>query len=136
MTDVPEWHHFPSNPYNPHAWLINNPVIGPECWIGPFTVLDGSGGLRIGRGCHISAGVQIYSHTTVDRVITEGKSPTQRAATVIGDFVHLGAGAIILMGANIGSHSYVGAGSVVTQFAVFPDFSSIIGNPARLHDRS
>ena len=99
------------------------------------SVLDGSGVLRIGIGCHVSAGVQIYSHTTVDRVVTEGRTPTQRAATVIGDFVHLGAGAIILMGANICSHSYVGAGSVVTQFSTFPEFSSIIGNPARLRDR-
>jgi len=135
MNYVPSWHHIPANPYNPHAWIIGDPEIGPDCWIGPFTILDGSGGLRIGQGCHISAGAQIYTHTTVNRVITEGTIPTDRAPTVIGDFVHIGAGAIILMGTTIGSRSCVGAGSVVTQYSEFPDGSAIIGNPAKSRDR-
>ncbi len=134
MSALPIWHHIPANPYNPHAWIIGDPRIGPSCWIGPFTVLDGSGGLHIGEGCHISAGAQIYSHTTVNRVVTKGVTPTLRAPTFIGDFVHIGAGAIILMGVTIGSHSYVGAGAVVTQFSEFAERSAIIGNPAKRRD--
>ncbi len=34
--------------------------VGKNTWIGPFTILDGSGGLEIGSNCSISAGVQIY----------------------------------------------------------------------------
>ena len=40
----------PPNPYNPHAWVIGEPEIGEGTWIGAFTVIDGSGGLTIGRG--------------------------------------------------------------------------------------
>ena len=68
---VPEWHHLPENPYNPHAWIVGEPAIGPGCWIGAFTVIDGSGGLTIGAGCDISAGAQIYTHSTVRRVLSE-----------------------------------------------------------------
>ena len=50
--------------------VLGNVVIGKSTWIGPNTILDGSGGvLQIGDNCDISAGVQIYTHDTVDRVI-------------------------------------------------------------------
>ena len=38
-----------------------------NCFIGPFTVLDGSAGISIGDGTSIAAGVHIYSHDTVSR---------------------------------------------------------------------
>src|SRR3954469_179483 len=44
------------------ALVIGAVEVGAHSWIGPGTVLDGSGGLRIGAYCSISAGVQIYSH--------------------------------------------------------------------------
>ena len=45
---VPEraWHGIDENPYNPHAWVLGDPQIGPRTWIGAFTVIDGSGGLQ------------------------------------------------------------------------------------------
>jgi UDP-3-O-[3-hydroxymyristoyl] glucosamine N-acyltransferase len=64
------WHHLPPNPYNPHAWVIGAPEIGESTWIGAFTVIDGSGGLQIGRGCDVSAGAQIYTHSTVARAVS------------------------------------------------------------------
>ena len=40
--------------------------IGKNSWIGPNTILDGSGGkLRIGDYCSISSGVHIYTHNSV-----------------------------------------------------------------------
>ena len=103
--DVPDWHHLPPNPFNPHAWIVGEPVIGEGCWIGAFTVIDGSGGLTIGRGCDISAGAQIYSHSTVRRVVSDRAGDIKRAPTTIGDCVHIGAAAVVLMGCQIGSHS-------------------------------
>lgn len=128
------WHHLPPNPWNPHAWVVGEPDIGAGCWIGAFTVIDGSGGLRIGRGCDISAGAQIYTHSTVHRALSEGEQPIQRAGTEIGDHVHVGAGAIILMGCAIGSHSVVAAGAVVTQGTVAPPWSVLAGVPARVRE--
>ncbi|MEP7204364.1 MAG: acyltransferase [Ilumatobacteraceae bacterium] len=130
----PDWHHLPENPYNPHAWFVGEAEIGEGCWIGAFTVIDGSGGLSIGRGCDISAGAQIYSHSTVKRVITNGDAEIERAPTLIGNYVHIGAGAIVLMGCSIGDHAVVGAGAVVPQFTTVPEWSVVVGVPGVVHE--
>jgi acetyltransferase-like isoleucine patch superfamily enzyme len=129
---LPDWHHLPPNPYNPHAWFVGEPEIGDGCWIGAFTVIDGSGGLTIGTGCDISAGAQIYTHSTVRRVLSERSVGIDRAATVIGDHVHIGAGAVVLMGCTIGHHSVIGAGAVVAQFTDVPPWSVVVGVPAKV----
>ncbi len=128
----PDWHHLPPNPYNPHAWIVGEPVIGPGTWIGAFTVIDGSGGLEIGSGCDISAGAQIYTHTTVRRVVSEHRSPIERRPTKIGDHCHIGAGAVILMDCEIGDHCVIAAGTVVKEGTVVPRFSVVVGNPGRI----
>lgn len=126
---LPEWHHLPANPYNPHAWIVGEPRIGAGTWIGAFTVIDGSGGLEIGAGCDISAGAQIYTHSTVRRVVSEGREEIDRAPTVLGDHCHVGAGAVILMGCVIGHHCVIGAGTLVPQGTRVPDWSVVVGNP-------
>ena len=131
---TPDWHHLPENPYNPHAWFVGEPEIGEGCWIGAFTVIDGSGGLTIGRGCDISAGAQVYSHSTVGRVVSERRLDIERAATTIGDFVHVGAGAVVLMGSTVGDHSIIGAGAVVPQFTTVPPWSVVVGVPGIVHE--
>jgi acetyltransferase-like isoleucine patch superfamily enzyme len=55
-----------------------------------------------------------------------------RAGTRIGEFVHVGANAVILMGADIGHHSVVGAGAVVKENTTAPPYSLIVGVPARV----
>lgn len=130
MEDVPEWHHVPLNPYNPHAWLVGEPQIGADVWIGAFTVIDGSGGLTIGDGCHISAGAQIYTHSTVARALSAGELPTERRPTSIGAFSHIGAGAVVLMGVTLGRRCVVAAGAVVLEGTVAPDNSLLAGTPA------
>jgi acetyltransferase-like isoleucine patch superfamily enzyme len=112
--------------------VVGDPEIGEGCWIGAFTVIDGSAGLRIGLGCDISAGAQIYSHSTVERAVSERRSPVRRAATEIGDHVHVGAGAIVLMGASIGDHCVIAAGAVVREHTVAPAYSALVGVPARV----
>lgn len=122
----------PANPYNPHAWLVGEPNIGPGTWIGAFTVVDGSGGLTIGAGCDISAGAQIYTHSTVARCVSERAHGIERRPTVIGAHVHVGAGAVILMGCQIADHCVVAAGAVVPEGTVAPEYSVLAGVPARV----
>lgn len=125
-------HHLPANPYNPHAWIIGEPQIGKDVWIGAFTVVDGSGGLSIGDGCDISAGAQIYSHSTVARAVSDRGLPLERKRTRIGRNVHVGANAVVLMGSDIGDNCIVGAGAVVKEGTVAPPFSVLVGVPARV----
>jgi acetyltransferase-like isoleucine patch superfamily enzyme len=128
-------HHLPDNPFNPHAWIVGEPDIGDDVWIGAFTVIDGSGGLTIGHGCDISAGAQIYSHSTVDRCLSDRAQPTSHAPTRIGRNVHIGANAVVLMGCDIGDYSVVGAGAVVLEGTVAPARSLLVGVPARVLPR-
>jgi len=120
----------PANPYHPHAWFVGDPIIGEECWIGAFCVIDGSGGLSIGSGCNLSAGTQIYTHSTVARCVSEDALPIERCSTRIGDHVYIGANAVVLMGSEIGDHSVIAAGAVVREGTVAPPYSLLRGVPA------
>jgi len=123
----------PANPYNPFAWIAGNPEIGEGTWIGAFTLIDGLGGLKIGKGCNISSGAQIISHSTARRCVTERRFPDiDYQRTEVGDFVFVGANAVILMGTKIGDHSIVAAGAVVRENTVVPPYSLVAGVPARV----
>jgi carbonic anhydrase/acetyltransferase-like protein (isoleucine patch superfamily) len=50
----------------------------------------------------------------------------------VGDNTLIGMGAVLLNGARIGNNSLVGAGAVVTEGKSFPDYSLIVGAPARV----
>lgn len=115
------------------SYVYGDVTVGAGTWIGPYTLLDGTGGLRIGRGCDVSAGVQIYTHDTVMRVLSEGRVPIQHHAVSIGDFCHLGAGAIIAKGVNIGDHSVIGAAAFVNRS--IPPYSVAAGVPCRIIGR-
>lgn len=121
------------NPYNDLAWIVGEPAIGAGTWIGPFCLIDGSGGLSIGAGCDIAAGTHIYTHSTVARCVTDRREEIRRAPVVIGDRTFIGANSVVLMGVSIGSGCVIGAGSVVT--ADVPDGFCVAGNPARVIGR-
>lgn len=95
-------------------------------------MIDGSGGLSIGNHCDISSGAQIYTHSTVRRALSSKQTDIDRAQTTIGSHCHIGAGAIILMGVELGDYCVVAAGAVVPQFTRAPAFSLLIGVPARI----
>lgn len=130
---TPKDHGIPPNPYNSHAWIIGRPKIGKGTWIGAFCLIDGQGGLAIGKGCDISCGVHILTHSSLRRCVSERKYPiVDRTPTKIGDYVFIGENATILMGARIGHHSVVGAGTVVREKSVIPPYSLVVGVPARI----
>lgn len=110
--------------------VLGDVKVGSNTWIGPFVVLDGSGGLSIGSYCSVSAGVQIYTHDTVDHAISGGKLPYVHAPTRIGDNCYIGPGAIIAKGVTIGSGSVIGANSLV--LADIPAGTKAYGTPCRV----
>ena len=120
----------PPNDYNQHAWFVGEPEIGDGTWIGAFTLIDGSGGLVIGRGCDVSTGAQIYTHSSVKRCVSGRRFPeVERQPTSIGDHVFIGANATVMMGVTIGDHSVVAAGAVVTRDV--PPRTVVAGVPAQ-----
>ena len=122
-----------SERYNAHSWIVGKPVIGEGVWIGAYTLIDGLGGLTIGRGCDISSGAHIISHSTAWRCVTERKhSAIDFAPVEIGDYCFIGENATILRGAKIGHHSIIGAGAMVKEFQEIPPYSLAVGVPARV----
>ena len=103
--------------------------VGANTWIGPFTLLDGSGRLRIGRSCSISAGVQIYTHDTVKWAVSGGMAEYEYASVKIGDCCHVGAQTVIAKGVTIGRGSVVGACSFVNRD--LPEYTVAAGVPCR-----
>jgi acetyltransferase-like isoleucine patch superfamily enzyme len=105
--------------------------VGQNTWIGPGCILDGSGGdLQIGDWCSISAGVQIYTHHTVNRSISLGEKPIDCAPTKIGNGVYIGPNAIVQMGVTIGDKAVIGANSLVNRD--IPPGAKAYGSPARI----
>ena len=122
-----------SKKYNKFAWILGNPEIGERVWIGAFTLIDAlHAPLKIGRGTDISSGVQILTHSTVRRAISERRhGEVDGASTEIGEFCFIGTHATILMGAKIGHHSVIAAGAVIPQFMKVPPYSLVAGVPAK-----
>jgi acetyltransferase-like isoleucine patch superfamily enzyme len=111
--------------------VLGSVKVGRNTWIGPGCILDGSGGdLQIGDWCSISAGVQIYTHNTVNRSISLGRDPIDYAPTWIGNGVYVGPNSVIQMGVTIGDRAIVGANSLVNRD--IPTGAKAFGCPARL----
>ncbi len=106
--------------------------IGSNTRIDTFCVIYGAGGVTIGNDCLIAchtvivAGNHNFSDIT-KKINTQGL--TAKGIT-IGDDVWIGTGVSILDGVHIGSHTVIGAGSVVTKD--IPDNSIAVGVPAKV----
>jgi acetyltransferase-like isoleucine patch superfamily enzyme len=109
--------------------VIGDVEIGEHTWIGPFCLLDGGGGLLIGRYCSISTGCQLLTHDTVRWALSGGKMPYEYASTSIGDCCFLGTHAVVTKGVTIGNHCLIGAGAVVTNDV--DDYTIAGGVPAK-----
>jgi len=121
-----------SSIYN-SSLVMGEVQVGEGTWIGPFTVLDGRGGLSIGRYCSISTGVQLYSHDTVKWALTGGKVQEERKPTRIGDCCYIGPLSIVSKGIVIGDHSVIGAHSFVNKEV--PPYSIAVGSPVKIIGR-
>lgn len=109
--------------------------LGDRSWLGPFCLVYGNGGVRIG------ADVLVAAHTTINTVSHESTrcdipinaQPVITAPVVIEDDVWIGLNAVILQGVTIGRGAIVGAGAVVNKS--IPAWSIAVGVPARVIGR-
>lgn len=106
--------------------------IGNNVGIGQFASLGGSGGLTIGDNCIIGQYFSCHpeNHNYDDPDVLIKNQGTTRAAIKIGEDCWIGAKATILAGVEIGPHSIIAAGAVVTKN--MPAYSIIGGVPARV----
>ncbi len=100
--------------------------------IGEYAYLGGAGGLHIGEGCIIG---QYFSCHPENHIYSDIQEEIRHQGVIrkgikIGKDCWIGSKVTVLDGVNIGSHSVVAAGSVVTRS--FPPYSVIGGVPARV----
>lgn len=117
-----------SSCYN-NVLILGDVSVAKNTWIGPNVILDGSGGLTIGSHCSISAGVQIYTHDTVKKSTTLGKTGAKVQETIIGDGVYIGPNSVIQKGVTIGDKAVIGAMSFVNKNV--PRGAKFYGVPAK-----
>ena len=109
--------------------VLGNVTVGKNTWIGPNVILDGSGKLNIGNNCSISAGVQLYTHDSVQWAISGGEKSYDYAPTSIGNNCYIAPNTVVSKGVIIGDGCIVGANSYVNKS--WPAGSKIAGSPAK-----
>lgn len=112
-----------------NSYVYGDVRVGNNTWIGPYTLLDGSGGLVIGDFCSISAGVHIYTHDTVKWALSGGNAEYERAPVKIGNCSHIGGQTVIAKGVSIGDHCVIGACSFVNRD--IPPYTVAFGIPCK-----
>ena len=110
--------------------ILGEVSVGENTWIGPSTILDGTGGLKIGSNCSISAGVHLYSHDTVEWATSGGVRDYEYAPTEIGDNCYIGPNTVVAKGVHIGKGAVIGAMSLVLKD--IPENTLAFGTPCNI----
>lgn len=106
--------------------------VEENTFLGPYSIIYGHGGVKIGRNCLIAMQSRILSssHTIPPSGIPIRSMPDQLHPTIISDDVWLGAGSTILGGVTLHEGCIIGAGAVVTRDV--PAYAIAVGVPARV----
>lgn len=105
--------------------------LGDGVYVGPYSTLNGQGGLKIGKNCLIGGHCYLVAG---NHVFSNPEIPIQQQGfiskgIVLEEDVWLGGGVTVLDGVRIGKGSVVSAGAVVRR-SVAP-YSIMAGVPAR-----
>lgn len=103
---------------------VDNFIPDKKCWSSePYLI-------TIGNHCQITSGVRLFTHGGGN--VARDKYPDFDVfgKIVIGDWVYIGSGSLIMPGVTIGDNVLVAAGSVVTRSV--PPRTIVAGNPARV----
>ncbi|WP_429022962.1 acyltransferase [Aeromonas allosaccharophila] len=124
---------FKDNPYHPLVWILGNPDIGENVFIGAFSEVNATGAnVVIGAHCDIASFVTINCADSHLKCIELAKSIDRKDITLENN-VFVGSHCVIKGGVYIGHHSVVAAGTIVDTGHI-PPYSLVIGNPMIVKD--
>ena len=136
QTDMEKFQHwftkltnFPSNRFHPLVWIVGEPEIGEDVYIGGLSEVNANGArVSIGNHCDIASFVTINCADSHKKCI--GLSTVvERKDILIEEHVFIGSHSVIKGGSRIGHHSVIAAGTIVGAVEI-PPYSLVIGNPA------
>lgn len=114
-------------------------VLGDHVYVGPFVLIEASGGVTLGEGVQIASHACIVTHSSHramrllgrDYVRFEGERPGWIAGPVhVGAYSFIGPHSLLEANTRLGRGTLVCAGSFVR--GDYPDFAILEGRPARV----
>jgi carbonic anhydrase/acetyltransferase-like protein (isoleucine patch superfamily) len=120
----------------PGAHVMGKVVLKDNASVWFNAVLRGDCDLiEIGEGSNVQDGSILHTDygfpLTVGKGVTIGHKVMLHGCTV-GDYSLVGINAVVLNGAKIGHHCIIGANALVTEGMEIPDYSLVIGSPAKV----
>ena len=112
--------------------------IADHVYIGPFNLVDASGGLTLGEGVQVTSHCVLLTHSSHQAIRLAGRAywghPQPpgflREPTHIGAYTFIGAHSVVAPGSRIGRGVLVRAFSYVS--GEVPDFAIVAGQPAQV----
>lgn len=119
----------PDNPFHPLVYIGGTPKFGKNVYIGLLSEVTAKGSsVEIGDDCDIASFVSINVADSHNRTIGLAEE-IERKEIVIENNVFIGSHCFIGGGVEIGHHSVVAAGTIITKPCKIPPYSLIVGNP-------
>jgi len=119
---------FKKNPYHPLVWIVGNPKLGKNVYVGGMSEIQANGAeVIIGDNCDIASFVSINCADSHKKTI-EISDEVERKNIVLEENVFVGSHCVIKGGAHIGHHSVIAAGTIVDGKTI-PPYSLVTGNP-------
>jgi acetyltransferase-like isoleucine patch superfamily enzyme len=118
------------------SWIASGAIVRGNVEIGANSSINAychiAGNVKIGNGCRIGSLTSIYgfAHGTARTDIPMMSQPVSSLGVVLHDDVMVGGNVVIMDGVEIGAHSIIVAGAMVTQSC--PPYSVVAGNPAQV----
>ncbi|GIX30837.1 MAG: gamma carbonic anhydrase family protein [Porticoccaceae bacterium] len=112
--------------------LIGDVVIGDDCSLWPGVVIRAdTTPIRIGNNVHIEDNCILHTAAHIEDNVMIGHGCCIEG--FVGHDTLIGNTATLLPLSRVGAFSCVAAGSVVADGAEFPEYSFLVGQPARRH---
>lgn len=120
----------------PHASVMGDVTLGEDVSVWYSAVIRADvEKIIIGNRTNIQDGAILHADfgepTIIGENVTVGHGAIIHGATV-GDFSLIGMRATILNRAKIGKYCIIGANSLVTEGTEIPDYSLVVGSPAKV----
>ena len=124
---------FKKNKFHPLVWIVGNPEIGENVYIGGLSEINANHAkVVIGDNCDIASFVAINCADSHKKCIGISDD-VERKDITIEENVFIGSHCLIKGGSHIGHHSVVVAGTMVGPGNI-PPYSLVYGNPMKVKE--